>query len=141
MKILLTTLNSKYIHSNLAIRYLRSYCSNLPVEIILKEFNINQNHDYILAEIYKSRADIIAFSCYIWNISSTLQISSTLKQVMPQTRIILGGPEVSFDSENLLKENSFLDFIIRDEGEESFRELLLVLLQKQKPGIIAGVTY
>lgn len=141
MKILLTTLNSKYVHSNLAIRYLRSYCSDLPVEIILKEFNINQNRDYILAEIYKSRADLIAFSCYIWNISSTLQLCSILKQVMPQTKIILGGPEVSFDPENLLQEHSFLDFIIRDEGEESFRELLLILLQEGELGKIAGVTY
>lgn len=141
MKLLLTTLNSKYVHSNLAIRYLRSYCQDLPIKIELKEFNINQHLDYIFAEIYKTRANLVAFSCYIWNIIPTLELCSNLKKVRPDLQIILGGPEVSFDPETVLQENPDLDWIIKGEGEETFRELLHLLLQGQELGVIPGLVY
>lgn len=141
MKLLLTTLNSKYIHSNLAIRYLRSYCQDLSIEIELKEFNVNQHLDYIFAEIYKTRANIVAFSCYIWNITPILELCSNLKKVLPDLQIVLGGPEVSFDPEAVLLENPELDWIIKGEGEETFRELLNLLIQGKKPDLIPGLVY
>ncbi|MCK4258261.1 MAG: B12-binding domain-containing radical SAM protein [Halanaerobiales bacterium] len=141
MKLLLTTLNSKYIHSNLAIRYLRSYCHDLPLDIELVEFNINQNMDYILAEIYKKKSDLVAFSCYIWNITQILELCKDLKKVSPEMKIILGGPEVSFDSEVILKDNPAIDYIIQGEGEEIFYDLMETLLSGNEVDQISGLTF
>ncbi len=132
MKILLTTLNSKYIHSCLAIRYLKSYCEDLKYDIEICEFTINQRPQYIAGEVYKTDCDVVAFSCYIWNIGSILEISKRLKIVKPDIKIILGGPEVSFDSKQILKEFPYVDFIIRGEGEETFRELVIALNEDNK---------
>lgn len=141
MKILLTTLNSKFVHSNLAIRYLRAFCRDLPVETQLMEFNINQNLDYIMAEIYKTQADLVGFSCYIWNIIPTLQLCSNLKKVAPRMTIVLGGPEVSFDPENLLHDHPHLEYIVFGEGEETFHELVDTLLQGKEVGSIPGLAF
>lgn len=122
MKIILTTLNSKFIHSSLSIRYLRSYSKSIPIE--LAEFTINQNLDYIVGELYKKRPDVIGFSTYIWNREETLQICETIKIIDPGIKIILGGPEVSFDGDKILKDHWFIDFIIYGEGEVSFNQLL-----------------
>jgi len=141
MKILLTTLNSKYIHSNLAIRYLKSYCRSEYPDITVREFTINDNMDLIVAEIYKEKADFIGFSCYIWNIGETLQIANTLKQVLPGCKIALGGPEVSFDALQILNQNLAVDFIIRGEGEETFKELLNALHRGGQLSDIKGLSY
>lgn len=130
MKILITTLNSKFIHTSLSIRYLESFVKDDFPDIEMEEYTINQNIDYIAGEIFKKGLDIVAFSCYIWNIDNILQISEVLKIVNPNIRIILGGPEVSFDGEELIRKNSFIDFIIYGEGEETFKELLLSLRNK-----------
>ena len=122
MKIILTTLNSKFIHSSLSIRYLKAYAENIPIEIM--EFTINQNLDYIVGEIYKKKPDVIGFSTYIWNREETLKICEAIKIIAPSIKIILGGPEVSFDGEKILKDNWFIDFIIYGEGEVSFKELI-----------------
>ncbi|MCF6462103.1 cobalamin-dependent protein, partial [Clostridium sp. Cult1] len=96
MNIVLTTLNSKFIHSALSIRYLKSYSQDIaPIELM--EFTVNQNLDYIVGEIYKKDPDIIGFSTYIWNREETFQICEVLKIIKPKLKIILGGPEVSFD--------------------------------------------
>lgn len=142
MKILLTTLNSKYIHSSLSIRYLKSFCEDIYPEIQIKEYTINQNTNFIAGEIYKANVDIVAFSCYIWNIESTLEIAESLKQVKPDIKIILGGPEVSFDGCNIFKEHNYIDFIIYGEGEETFKELLIELDSNRKEfGNIQGIIY
>ena len=123
MKIILSSLNSKYIHSNLAIRYLDKYLEDItPVEIL--EYTINQSIDYIVSEIYKRSPDVIGFSTYIWNIEETLKICEILKIVLPNIKIILGGPEVSFDGIQILKEKPFIDFIVYGEGEVTFKELI-----------------
>lgn len=145
MKVFLTTLNSKFIHSNLAIRYLAAYCRDLPVQMELTEFNINQQQDYILAQIYKAAPDILGFSCYIWNIESTLELCSNLRKILPEVKIILGGPEVSFDAEKIMADHPYIDYIVRGEGEVTFRELLEKLLQlssKTNPAdiLIPGLT-
>lgn len=123
MKVILTTLNSKFIHSNLAIRYLREYIRDINDAEIM-EFTINQTRERIVAEIYKSRPDLIGFSTYIWNIEETLRICETIKIINPKTKILLGGPEVSFDGKQIMEEHPYVDYIIYGEGEESFKELL-----------------
>lgn len=127
MNIIISTLNSKYIHSSLSIRYLKSYCIDSFNNIKLMEFTINQNSEYITGELFKHAPDVLAFSCYIWNIEKTLEICERLKIVRPQTKIILGGPEVSFDGYELLRKYDFIDFVIYGEGEETFKELLQYL--------------
>jgi len=141
MKALLTTLNSKYIHSALSIRYLKEFCKDIA-DISLMEFTINQNIDYIAGEIYKRKPDIIGFSTYIWNLEHTLRVCEILKLVNPNIKIILGGPEVSFDSEDIMKENWFIDFIISGEGEIPFRELLLSIFDGDRDfSSVKGLTY
>lgn len=123
MKTLLVAVNSKYIHSNLAIRYLKAYAGGF-CDIKIEEFTINQRIDSIAAEIFRIKADLVGFSTYIWNIEEVLNISRIIKIVSPGTRILLGGPEVSYDPAKILKDNRFIDMVIYGEGEETFRELV-----------------
>lgn len=127
MKILLTTLNSKYVHSNLALRYLFASAEKSNCTIEIQEFTINNEDDYIFIELMRKNYDIIGFSCYIWNVEKTLYLAETLKQVRPNIKILLGGPEVSFDVMTLMSEHKYIDFIISGEGEASFSELIEVL--------------
>lgn len=131
MKIILSSLNSKYIHSNLAIRYLGRYVEDIACVEIL-EYTINQSIDFIVAEIYKNKPDIIGFSTYIWNIEETLKICEILKMVLPNIKIILGGPEVSFDGRQILKEKQYIDFIIYGEGEATFKELAQTIISNSE---------
>ena len=140
MKIILTTLNSKFIHTSLSIRYLKSYCKDIPIKTL--EFTINQNLAYIVGELYKEEADIIGFSTYIWNREETFRICETLKLINPNIKIVLGGPEVSFDGENILKSHSYIDFIIYGEGEVSFCELLEKIKNREEDyNNIKGLIY
>ena len=135
MKIILTTLNSKFIHSNLAIRYLKEYVRDIQhVEIV--EFTINQQIEHIVSEIYKMAPDLVGFSTYIWNIEEILEICQTLKIVSPNTKILLGGPEVSFDGKYLLKNHPFIDYIIYGEGEDTFREFISSSKMEKINGLI-----
>ena len=122
MKILLVTLDSKFLHANLAVRYLKKYCSKFDIEI--KEFTINQKLEYILGEIIAAAADLICFSCYIWNIDYINDISYILKEAKNKAKILYGGPEVSFEIKNIMEKNPFIDYIIYGEGEETFKEFL-----------------
>ena len=127
MKTAIITLNSKYIHSSLAPWYLKyafeNYCKDIS-DIDVLEYTINNDVEWILTKIYSHKPDIAAFSCYIWNINQILKIAENLKKVMPNITIILGGPEVSYTPEDIMRENEFVDFIICGEGEESFKNLL-----------------
>ena len=141
MKIILTTLNSKFIHSALAIRYLKSYSKDIP-NIELMEFTINQNIDYIVGELYKKSPDIIGFSTYIWNREETLRICEMIKIINPSIKIILGGPEVSFDGDRILGEYWYIDFVIYGEGEVTFNQLLKAIIDKRYDYIhINGLIY
>ena len=123
MNVILSTLNSKYIHSNLAIRYLKEYVRDI-VEVELVEFTINQNLDEISGELFKMNPDLIGFSTYIWNVNEILEIIERLKIVNPDLKIILGGPEVSYDGYKLLLNNPGIDFVIAGEGGETYKELI-----------------
>ena len=120
MKVLLTTLNAKYIHTNLAIRLLYSLNRDWP-GLEWREFTINQNRD----EIARFCADfeVVAFSCYIWNITQTLEVARKIKTLNPSVKVLLGGPEVSYDWQDVIARPE-VDFIITGEGETPFREFL-----------------
>lgn len=131
MRVLLTTLNAKYIHVNLALRYLRACCRDLPHTFILDEFTINDHPEHIAAAIYRYRPDLVAFSCYIWNIDPTLAVIQILKTVRPDLPILCGGPEVSFDTAAFLAQNPQVDLVITGEGEIPFRALMEQLAGQQ----------
>ena len=134
MQILLTTLNAKYIHTNLAIRIL--YQLNKEYEgLDWKEFTINEDQQPVVD--FCANYDIVAFSCYIWNITQTLQVAQQIKQKNPTTKILLGGPEVSYEYNDIIALD-YVDFIIVGEGETPFNELL-----HQYPNVesIAGLVY
>lgn len=143
MKILLTAINSKFIHSSLAIRYLKEYFnSNNPnshIRIHISEYTINQHLDDIFFDIIKQNVDCVAFSCYIWNIDFVRNLVSNLKKVLPNLPIILGGPEVSYNY-NILNEIN-ADFIIIGEGEETFNKLVNTLSAYDDFSQIHGIVY
>ena len=120
MKIILVALNAKYIHTNIAVRYIKKYCSEF--EITIKEYTINDSIYNIMSDLYKSSPDVICFSCYIWNIEVVLKLCSNFKKIKPEITTILGGPEVSFDSSDLMRDNLFIDYIIKGEGEVSSKQ-------------------
>lgn len=124
MNTLLTTLNAKYIHTNIAIRYLKAY-SQPEFDVTLMEFTIKDPSFNIVSDIFQKQPDVVGFSCYIWNIEETIRVVRMLRKVSPNTKIILGGPEVSYDVHDWLRRlKDEVDFIIMGEGEHSFKQLL-----------------
>lgn len=120
MKILLTTLNAKYIHLNLAIRLLYDLNKEHP-NLDWHEFTIKENKDEIAD--YCADYDLIAFSCYIWNISQTLVVCEKIKERNPNCKILLGGPEVSYEWEAIIALPA-IDYIITGEGEVPFTKFI-----------------
>jgi radical SAM superfamily enzyme YgiQ (UPF0313 family) len=124
MKILLTTLNAKYVHTSLALWYLYQYCRPEHPGVAVKEFNINQELAWVCGEIYLEHPDVVGFSCNIWNTGAILKLCRRLRQVAPQIHFILGGPEVSADPVAIMSENPAVDLIVVGEGEVTFKECL-----------------
>ncbi len=128
MKFLLTAVNAKYIHTNPALYSLRAYAAKygqgLGEQVRLAEYTINQRPNEILSGIYKQNPDVIAFSCYIWNITEVLSLVRELHKILPHVPIWLGGPEVSYRAEEVLDSYPELTGIMVGEGEETFLELL-----------------
>lgn len=146
MKVLLTAVNAKYIHSNLAIYSMKAYAEQKGcpgAEIQLAEYTINQQQDGILRGIYEEKPDLLCFSCYIWNISFVRELIRDVKKILPKTRIWVGGPEVSYDAEDFLKEMPQITGVICGEGEETFAEVVRTYAQwekqEQEPGKLADV--
>jgi anaerobic magnesium-protoporphyrin IX monomethyl ester cyclase len=124
MKILLTTLHAKYSHASLSLPCLATCCRDLPgVSITIREYTVNEPREHLLRLIMSEQADLVAFSCYIWNIEKTLGIVSDIKKIAPETRVVLGGPEVSFGTFELMHNHPAVDFVIKGEGEAVFRRL------------------
>ncbi|MCZ2140987.1 MAG: B12-binding domain-containing radical SAM protein [Bacteroidia bacterium] len=121
MNVLLTTLNSKYIHLNLAIRLLYGLNHKKHQGLAWKEFTIKENTDEIAS--YCKNFDIVAFGCYIWNITPTLKVAQRIKQLNPNIKIMLGGPEVSYENADVIARNE-IDYIVVGEGEIPFAEFL-----------------
>lgn len=118
--IVLTTLNARYTHTNLALRYLQAAARAAGFDAVIKEFSINDDPGLILRQLYEMKPGLLGFSCYIWNIDKILPIMESLKQLQPELRIIAGGPEVSYDAVELLKKCPFIDAVIKGEGEYAF---------------------
>ena len=141
MKVVLATLNAKYIHSSLALRYLREYCSRQNISIVIKEYTINNSLFDILADLYAQKPDVIGLACYIWNIEMTIQLASMIRKVLPQTVIIFGGPEVSYGSADFLQQNPYVDYVVSGEGEKTLNLLLEQLLKNSNEMNIPGLIW
>ena len=133
MKVLLVALNSQYVHTNLAVRYLKSYTKDMDYECKICEFTINHRIEQILEGIMREGADIVCFSTYIWNINMVLDLGKLIKKINSSIEIAYGGPEVSFNSEEFLK-NSCGDYLMKGEGEETFKNFI-----EYKLGIIKDI--
>ena len=124
MKILLVAVNAKYIHSNLAVYSLKSYANKFHENVKVMEFTINQHVEDILRGIYKEKADVVAFSSYIWNIDMIRKVIHELRKVEPEVKIWMGGPEVSYNYRSYLEHREEIDGIVIGEGEQTFLELV-----------------
>ena len=142
MKILLAACNAKYIHSNLAVYDLKAYSSDYDEHVILREYTINQPKDEILKDIYSSGADVVCFSCYIWNISFVRELIRDLVKILPKTAFWAGGPEVSYDAEKFLAEMPEMTGVMVGEGEKTFHDLLEFYIDgKDSLEEISGIAY
>lgn len=142
MKILLAACNAKYIHSNLAVYDLKAYSSDYDEHVILREYTINQPKDEILKDIYSSGADVVCFSCYIWNIYFVRELIRDLVKILPKTAFWAGGPEVSYDAEKFLTEMPEMTGVMVGEGEKTFHDLLEFYIDgKDSLEEISGIAY
>ena len=138
MKILLAACNAKYIHSNLAVHSLKAYARTYTEEIEVAEYTINQTFDAILQDIYRRKPDLLGISCYLWNIEYVGQLLRELPKILPDTKIWLGGPEVSYDAKAVLEQYPKVEGVMCGEGEETFAELLRVY-HEEKGALCSGV--
>jgi anaerobic magnesium-protoporphyrin IX monomethyl ester cyclase len=140
MKVIVSSLNAKYIHTCLALRYLKAFCRN-EFDVEMAEYTIKDPAMNIVADLYGKAPDVLGFSCYIWNIEETLQVVRMLKKIRPDLRIVLGGPEVSYDTEEWMKRVPEVDFIVMGEGEETFLHLLREISTTRKYHFVYGLAY
>ena len=145
MKVLLTAVNAKYIHSNPAVyslqKFVTAYAPEYGRNVELAEFTINHYADDILQEIYRRRPDVVAFSCYIWNLQMIERVLEDLPRVLPEVQIWAGGPEVSYDAPEFLKKHDCMTGVMMGEGEETFLELMEYWHGKRKLNEIPGITW
>lgn len=143
MKILLAACNAKYIHSNLAVYNLQAYASDYADHIVLKEYTINQQKDDIMRDIYLEHPDVVCVSCYIWNLSFVKELMADLIKILPGADFWVGGPEVSYDAEKFLTENSEFKGVMVGEGEETFKELAGYYVEKNPQDLkdMTGICY
>lgn len=142
MKVVLTAINAKYIHSNLAVYSLRAYAKPYKQDIEIAEYTINQQVDDILMDLYQKKPDILCFSCYIWNLKYVEELIREVKKIFPELPIWVGGPEVSYDAKDVLMRLPEVTGVMFGEGEETFLELLMHYDTTGK-GLseIAGIAY
>ena len=123
MKIFLTAINAKYIHSNLAVYSLRAYAKDYQDQIVIGEYTINNRVDYILEQIYKAKPDVLCFSCYIWNMDYVEELITEYHKLCPEVPIWVGGPEVSYEVETFFAEHPQVTGVMIGEGERTFEQL------------------
>lgn len=140
MKVVVATLNAKYIHTALALRLLKAY-SGKEFDIDMAEYTIKDPVLNIVSDLYKRNPQVIGFSCYIWNMEETLKVVDMLKKVMPETAIVLGGPEVSYDTDYWMERAKNVDFIVMGDGEETFHHLLQEWSGERKFHYVFGMAY
>ena len=143
MKILLTAVNAKYIHSNPAIYCLRAAVPEYREHIQIGEFTINNKVDDILKYVYKEKPDALFLSCYIWNLMHLEELIAEFHKLCPKVPIWIGGPEVSYETESFLKAHPQIRGVVIGEGEATFRELCVYLIDQQPMTLskIKGIAY
>ena len=140
MKVIAATLNAKYIHTSLSIRYLKAYAQP-EYDVELCEYTIKDPIINIVTDLFTKKPNIVGFSCYIWNIEETIKVIELLKKVLPDVTIIVGGPEVSYDVDYWLDRLTNVDFIIMGEGEAVFKQLISYLDGKEQLDNINGIAF
>lgn len=130
MKILTAALNSKFVHTSLALRTIRKYAEKHGVKTETAEYTINMQTEEVVADLYEKNADVYGFSLYIFNKEETLAVIKDLKKLRPNAVVFCGGPEASFDCESLLSKNPEIDFLIRGEGEKADLEFFKLALSE-----------
>ena len=130
MKVVLFGLNGSYSHTCLALRCLRAPLERAGYEVVLREYNFRDMNATVLSGLVSEAADIYSFSCYIWNIASMLDIAADLKALLPDSKIVFGGPEVSFACERF--DFDFIDYIVRGEGEEAIVKICDAIKNNEK---------
>lgn len=140
MKVIAATLNAKFIHTNIAIRYLKAYAAP-EFEVELSEYTIKDPTMNIVTDLVQKKPDVIGFSCYIWNIEETIKVISMIKKIDPSIQIVVGGPEVTYDVMEWMEKIPQFDFIVIGEGEETFKKLLQQLNSEKDYHQVAGVSY
>lgn len=138
MRTLLTTLHSKYIHASLALPSLAAYCRDDCGERLIREYTIHEPKETLLAQIVALDPDVVAFSVYLWNRLVTLELAACLKQIKPALKIILGGPEISFEPEDFFSRHP-VDAVICGEGERPLRHLLQAWQEGRQPEPLPGL--
>jgi len=138
MRTLLTTLHSKYIHASLALPYLAAFCQQDCGELLICEYTVHEPKESVLARIVEQQADVIAFSVYLWNRVATLELVCCLKQISPKIKIVLGGPEVSFERDDFFHQYP-VDALICGEGELPLQQLLSAWQKGTQPVPLAGL--
>ena len=129
MKLVLTTLHSRYSHASLALPSLAAVVTDVTgLTVAIREWTIHEHPDRLLRQLAGEEADLYGFSCYLWNVEQTLRLVADLKQIRPDAVIVLGGPEVSYGAFDLMAGNPAIDCVVRGEGEETFRELASVVV-------------
>ncbi|MFI3231253.1 MAG: radical SAM protein, partial [bacterium] len=136
-------INAKYIHTSLAVRSIKTYCDKLETKIDTREFTINNDEDSIINEVYDLKPDLLGISCYIWNIELVLNVVSSVKKILPNIKIFLGGPEVSYNYNYLFEKN--IDVVCIGEGEQTVQQLVELFNQEKeindKFGNIKGIAF
>ncbi|MFE0504103.1 B12-binding domain-containing radical SAM protein [Peribacillus butanolivorans] len=140
MNIIISTLNAKYIHTSLSIRYLKAYAQP-DYDVQLAEYTIKDPIMNIVGDLYSKKPDVIGFSCYIWNIEETIKVVAMLKKINPELVIILGGPEVTYDVGEWLDQIPGADFIVIGEGEVTFKALLSEIEGANDYKKVGGIAY
>lgn len=140
MNIVVSTLNAKYIHTSLSIRYLKAFAAP-EFDVTLAEYTIKDPAMNIVTDLYRKKPDVIGFSCYIWNIEETIKVIKMLKKINPELVIILGGPEVTYDVHEWLERIPEVDYIVVGEGEETFKDLLTAIRDNESKDDISGVAF
>ncbi|GAB2717891.1 B12-binding domain-containing radical SAM protein [Paenibacillus thermoaerophilus] len=140
MKVIVSTLNAKYIHTSLALRYLKAY-SEGEFDIHIAEYTIKDPPMNIVSDLFAKQPDVVGFSCYIWNIEETIKVISMLRKIRPDLTIVLGGPEVSYDTAYWMERLPEVDFIVMGEGEQTFRDLLRELAGSRRFSTVWGMAY
>lgn len=141
MNIQLVAINTKYIHSNLAVYALKAYSKSQNINVSIGEYTINHNIDHILEAIYRQKPDVVCFSCYLWNIVYIKELALELGRLCPGMDIWLGGPEVTYNAKERLEEMPQVKGIMRGEGEKIFVEVCRHYLEQRPLHLIRGITY